>query len=639
MSISIRTKILLGVGIVCVTALLIALMGWILARSIASDYAALLERESSVLTEADDAQIQVTLVSRSLLRHIVMSEAKDKTERETNITTRRAAYLARIGSMKTRDLPVAIAKRVGEIRGACDALDQVTEKVYGLSWKNSTAEAMRVYDVEWMPLLKDIESGLTDIRNELGQMRATEEDRIVTHDVSIGLVMFAVALAGIGGSLWVSWGISQGILANIGELNGVAMRMHHGDLSRPARVTSNDELGRMAESLNAAIGHQQRILKVLNGQARVVTAASGRLSAETAQMTTSAEETAAQSGVAATAAEQVSNNLRTIAASTEEMAASISEISNMASTSSRVAGEADGLVHAANATVSRLGASSQRIGEVAKLITDIAAQTNLLALNATIEAARAGEAGRGFAVVASEVKDLANKTGQAAGDIGRQIVAVQEAAQSAVADIGKITVVIGEISKSQVAVSAAVEEQSATTRETTRSVSDAAKGAADIVGSVSKVSAVAGATKEAAARNSVEVALLAKVAKDLNHTATMDFSGVKQAHLAWASRMREVVIGTSDLKPGQVPDCHVCDLGRWLDGDGSTLYGHRPEMQALLHEHERFHVTMVQLVTRKSSGDVAGARHDLETVEKLSQDVVAKLDGLFGGGPPSASGT
>ncbi len=91
-------------------------------------------------------------------------------------------------------------------------------------------------------------------------------------------------------------------------------------------------------------------------------------------------------------------------------------------------------------------------------------QTNLLALNATIEAARAGEAGRGFAVVAQEVKALAGQTSRATEEIATQIAGIQSASGETVEAISRIRDRIGELGATADIISAAVEEQTITTR-------------------------------------------------------------------------------------------------------------------------------------------------------------------------------
>src|SRR5439155_15096531 len=176
--------------------------------------------------------------------------------------------------------------------------------------------------------------------------------------------------------------------------------------------------------------------------------------------------------VASAAAEQVSRNVTTVSTAAEEMGASIKEIAKNANEAARIATSAVKVAERTNTTVAKLGESSAEIGNVVKVITSIAQQTNLLALNATIEAARAGEAGKGFAVVANEVKELAKQTAKATEDIGRKIVAIQTDTKGAVEAIGRIGAIINQIHDLQNTVASAVEEQTATTNEIGRNVSE-----------------------------------------------------------------------------------------------------------------------------------------------------------------------
>lgn len=318
---------------------------------------------------------------------------------------------------------------------------------------------------------------------------ATEQSESVSTIVLI--VMCVVYLVVLILALLIGFFVRRVLRKTVANTGDSIESLSKGDMTDEAEMLMNDELGDVAMKLNESLATLRQVVGSAATTARKVNSVAKEVGDGIDEGYKETEEVVAQTQVVAGAAGDVTQSIQTVAAGAEEMGASIREISSNANEAARVAGEATEVAQRTSETVSKLGLSSREIGDVVNTITAIAEQTNLLALNATIEAARAGDAGKGFAVVAGEVKDLAQETGKATDDITAKITAIQADTDGAVAAIERISDIINQINNYQTTIAAAVEEQTATTNEMSRSVAEAATGSASIAETISQYQEIA----------------------------------------------------------------------------------------------------------------------------------------------------
>jgi len=463
------------------------------------------------------------------------------------------------------------------------------------------------------------------------------------------------ALACLAGLLAIALTVSKSIFRS---LQDVVERIRdvaegEGDLTKRIEIRSHDEIGEVARWFNVFMDKLHDLIRSIAEAAQHVAVASEDVSNTTQQISANSQETSAQASVVSTATQQVSQNLQTVATGAEQMSSTIKEIAKNATEAARVSSDAVKVAETTTATVSKLGSSSTEIGQVIKVITSIAQQTNLLALNATIEAARAGEAGKGFAVVANEVKELAKETAKATEDISGKIEAIQTDAKAAVDAIGMIAQVINQINGISNTIATAVEEQNATTNEMARNVGEAARGSAEINSNIAGVAQAAEGTSRGATDTQNVTQQLVEMARQLRQlveqfkicadqgqghrspgraetaaSTTLDFAGVKTAHLSWRLKLRGFLDGRANIHPDELASHRDCKLGKWLYGKGAETCGHFPEFQELETKHQEMHGMVQQVVELKNAGKASEAEQQFSHVASAAEKVVALLTRL-----------
>ncbi len=310
---------------------------------------------------------------------------------------------------------------------------------------------------------------------------------------------------------------AQELKDQVDSMLDVVSTAARGDLTKEISVKGDSAIGRMGEGLASFFSDFKKSITNISTTAQTLSNSSGEMSSVSQEMAATAEEASTQANVVSAASEEITKSMETVATGAEQMSSSIKEIAQNANNAAKVAASAVKMAETTNATVGKLGESSAEIGQVIKVITSIAEQTNLLALNATIEAARAGEAGKGFAVVANEVKELANQTAKATDEISTKIQAIQGDTHGAVEAIGEISAVISQINDISTTIASAVEEQTATTNEIGRNVTEAAKGCGEITENITGVAKAAKDTSAGIGQTQKASQELSKMATDLQN--------------------------------------------------------------------------------------------------------------------------
>jgi len=292
-----------------------------------------------------------------------------------------------------------------------------------------------------------------------------DQSEIAAANQSILITTVIVIVVAVALGMLLTWWVVRSINKPLKRLMEATQKMAGGELGEEVPVTSGDELGHLARSVNEMRENLRGLVEQIGFHAEQVAATSEELSASAEQtratsdhIASSIQEIADGSERQVNRSEEFARVTREISGGMEGAAASIQFVSELTGTANEKAREGNGVVQQtvgqmeliqastteAAEVVNQLGRKTDEIGTIVGLITEIASQTNLLALNAAIEAARAGEHGRGFAIVADEVRKLAEQSAGAAGSITSLIGEIQSESEKAVASMREGTKVVEE---------------------------------------------------------------------------------------------------------------------------------------------------------------------------------------------------
>ncbi len=341
---------------------------------------------------------------------------------------------------------------LGDLKAPLDAIEEPHKKLHEsairikeLRSEGKQAEASAYYDSETL-------TQLDKVQTILKSMVGLSKDHVLSEDVMLNraehtrsMVMIFAIVAVVAGFI-LGIGITRSITKPIEQGVLFAHSVASGDLTKQLDIDREDEVGRLADALNAMVSKLQTVVNGVKISAENVSLGSMQLSEGAQQMSQGTTEQAASTEEAS--------------ASVEEMNATIRQNADNASHTEQLAVRSAADAQKSGDAVAETVRAMKRIAEKISIIEEIARQTNLLALNAAIEAARAGDHGKGFAVVASEVRKLAERSQSAAAEINELSMTSVDVAEKAGQMLTKLVPDIQKTAELVQEITAASQEQS-----------------------------------------------------------------------------------------------------------------------------------------------------------------------------------
>lgn len=395
--------------------------------------------EKVILTQRIDVDVQKILLNVSKI--IVMKDPEIKKE----IEAMRSDYKEAFDRLKK----ITKTQEGQQLINNLENIMKETAPHNNVVIKKATEEydanlAMGIFIAEVEPRLPKIDKALSDLL-KFQEKRTQEELKRKIQNTNIMLYSTILVIAAVVIiSLIIAFSIYRSITRPINELNDTLINIANGELSLTVDTSRNDEIGKIAKNLDAAINAIRQLISHTKNVSLNLSSSADQLSRNTEEINNSIKIQTERASQIATSAEEMTQTITDIARNASNIATVSSDSADTAKEgkekATKTLEEIKKIQEASEqlgSIITNLGERSAHIGEIIVVIKDIADQTNLLALNAAIEAARAGEQGRGFAVVADEVRKLAERTTKATDEIGQMIQNIQKDIEVAIQSMDK----------------------------------------------------------------------------------------------------------------------------------------------------------------------------------------------------------